>query len=324
MTTDTKTRIVAYLKSKKQAAPVDLMDYLGIGQRAVFKQLSQLRKKGVVDRLGKSPKVFYFLKEEKKLQEDVKIPARALKVINENYFLVSAGGEKFSGINGFRYWCGRHNLPIVKTANEYAKTYKKYAVYKKAGLINGMYKMKTTFNKVWADKLYYLDFYSIERFGKTKLGWMLLYAKQSQNRILMEDLGEVVKKKIRSVIEKLKIDAVGFVPPTVRREAQLMSELERILKLNLPKVKIVKAQTSLTVPQKTLNQLADRIENAQKTIVVSDNRRFKRVLLIDDAVGSGATINETARKMKERGIAKKIYGLAITGSFKGFEVISEV
>ncbi len=46
--------------------------------------------------------------------------------------------------------------------------------------------------------------------------------------------------------------------------------------------------------------------------------------LIDDAVGSGATLQETARKIKDRGIAKKVYGVALVGSIKGFEVISEV
>jgi len=48
-------------------------------------------------------------------------------------------------------------------------------------------------------------------------------------------------------------------------------------------------------------------------------------LLLNDAVGSGATLNETAAQMKLKGIVKgKIIGLAITGSFKGFDVISEV
>jgi len=50
---------------------------------------------------------------------------------------------------------------------------------------------------------------------------------------------------------------------------------------------------------------------------------FNKVLLIDDALGSGATINETACKLKNRHIAKMVYGYALTGSYKGFEVISE-
>ena len=47
--------------------------------------------------------------------------------------------------------------------------------------------------------------------------------------------------------------------------------------------------------------------------------------MVDDAVGSGATLNEIAKKIRDRKICKgKIIGLAITGSFKGFDVISEV
>jgi len=52
---------------------------------------------------------------------------------------------------------------------------------------------------------------------------------------------------------------------------------------------------------------------------------YKNILLIDDAVGSGSTLNETAGQIKRKGICKgQVIGLTITGSFKGFDVISEV
>jgi predicted amidophosphoribosyltransferase len=57
---------------------------------------------------------------------------------------------------------------------------------------------------------------------------------------------------------------------------------------------------------------------------VSDSIKYNKVLLIDDAVGSGATLNETAKKIKDLKIAREVIGLAITGSFKDFAVISEV
>ena len=58
---------------------------------------------------------------------------------------------------------------------------------------------------------------------------------------------------------------------------------------------------------------------------MDEEEKYGNILLIDDAVGSGATLNETARKIKSKGlISGKIIGLAITGSFKGFDVISEV
>lgn len=58
---------------------------------------------------------------------------------------------------------------------------------------------------------------------------------------------------------------------------------------------------------------------------MNDRGGYNNILLIDDAIGSGATLNETAAQIKNKGICKgKIIGLAITGSFKGFDVISEV
>lgn len=56
---------------------------------------------------------------------------------------------------------------------------------------------------------------------------------------------------------------------------------------------------------------------------ISDSRSFNNVLLIDDALGSGATLNEAARRIKDTQVGSKIYGFAITGSFKEFEVLSE-
>ena len=87
----------------------------------------------------------------------------------------------------------------------------------------------------------------------------------------------------------------------------------------------MKVKTPVIVPQKTLNKLEDRIINARETIVVDDTSKYTNILLIDDAVGSGATLNEVAKKIRQKGICSgKIIGLAITGSVKGFDVISEV
>ena len=59
-------------------------------------------------------------------------------------------------------------------------------------------------------------------------------------------------------------------------------------------------------------------------MLVTEKKSFNHVLLIDDAVGSGATLNEIAKQMKNKNIAKKITGLALVGSFKGFDIISEI
>ncbi|MGY8952424.1 MAG: hypothetical protein ACKVJP_03525 [Flavobacteriales bacterium] len=46
--------------------------------------------------------------------------------------------------------------------------------------------------------------------------------------------------------------------------------------------------------------------------------------MIDATVGSGATLNQIAKKIKNRHISKEVIGLAVVGSYKGFDVITDV
>jgi hypothetical protein len=245
--------------------------------------------------------------------------------IDERYVFITPSGDFVPGWKGFQLWCARTNQDPVKTAKEYVKTQKQYDKFRKGGVIDSTQKLKQSFEEMHLDKLLYLDFYSIERFGKTKLGQMLLYAKQSQDRTLIRMVVDKVRPLIEDIVKKNSIDGVAFIPPTVKREVQFMKELERQLHLPVRILKIGKVKTEVVVPQKTLTKLADRIENARGTIVVGDKGRYKNIMLIDDAVGSGATLNETAGQVRRLGLCSgKIIGVSITGSFKGFDIISEV
>lgn len=327
MKQETSKKIISYLKKNRQASGAELADFLDIGDRAVRKQLKNLLEKGILYKIGKPPKVFYLIKNEElsyEAESFLLLDKGKRKIVEENYLIITPSGERKEGTEGFAYWCNKNNIDVIKMAGEYVKTLEKYNSYKKNGIINGNDKFQNTFKEVFLDNAYYLDFYSIERFGKTKLGQLLLYGKQSGNKKIIKEIVEIVRPKIEKIIKKHKIDAVGFIPWTVKREVQIMRELEKGLGINLGKIKIEKIKTEIAVPQKTLNKLGDRIENAEKTIILTENIKYKNILLIDDAIGSGATINETAGQIKDKKIAKKVVGVAITGSFKGFDVISEV
>lgn len=45
---------------------------------------------------------------------------------------------------------------------------------------------------------------------------------------------------------------------------------------------------------------------------------------MDDAVVSGITLNHVAEKLKLKKVAKVVHGLAVVGSFKGFDVITDI
>jgi len=241
--------------------------------------------------------------------------------------LISETGLLLYGIDAFDYWCKQRKLPILKTLEEFKITKEKYLQYVNAvGLIDGLDKIKNTkgYDSIFLDELYYLDFYAIERFGKTRLGTLLHYAKQGQNKMLMKIMVDEIKSKVLDFIKDSGADAIAFVPPTIRREVQIMKFIENYLKIPLPIVKLNKISGIIPVPQKSLNKLEERIVNAENTFSVPEKNVYNHIILIDDAVGSGATLNIIAGKLKTKKVGKKITGLAIVGSFKGFDVITDV
>ena len=325
MKTDTAQKILDYISQNIQASPKDLYSSLDIGPRAVFKQLNVLYEKRLIQKIGQPPKVYYTLTDQKARAAAPALDQQTQGLINAHFYYVSPLGEEKKGLDGFEAWCHKQGLDTAKTAKEYVSTLAKYDQYKKNGLIDGMHKIRSTFGHVALDHLFYLDFYAIERFGKTRLGQMLLLAKSSQNKKQITVLIEAIAPAIKDVIGRYKIDAVGFIPPTVKREVQLINELKKRLYIEQRILSIVKTRTAVMIAQKTLNRLQDRVDNAKQTIIVEDKTPFNNVLLIDDAVGSGATLNETAAQIKRKKLCRgKIIGLAIVGSFKGFDVISEV
>ena len=326
MAEKTSEMILSYISRRGQASGKELVDHLEtITDRGVRKQLKSLLEKGKLRKIGTPPRVYYLLAENQEKLNVSSIAPPMQKFIDERSIYISPAGEFVGGWKGFQLWCKKTNQDPIKTAKEYLATQKRYDKFKRSGVIDGTHKLKLTFKEVFLDRLFYIDFYSIERFGKTKLGQMLLYAKQSQNRTQIRRVADEVGPTILALLEKYDIDGVVFIPPTVKREVQFMRELERHLHLPSRVLKVEKIKTEVVVPQKTLTKLADRIENARQTIIVRDKGNYRNILLIDDAVGSGATLNETAGQIRNLRLTNgKIIGVSITGSFKGFDVISEV
>jgi hypothetical protein len=308
----------------------EIANKLNVSKQMVHVAIKQLLDNNIIIKLGAPPKTIYRkLSETKKAKEipNLNLTEDELIYLTQNFLIVTDVGNLLDGIEAFSYWCQQRDLPIEKTAKEFIITkdkYKKY--YDKSGFIDGTDKLVNTkdYETIWLNKLYYLDFYAIERFGKTRLGTLLHYAKQGQNKYLMQIMMNEIEKQIKDFINNHKVDAVAFVPPTVRREVQIMKYIQQKLNLSLPHIEIQKISGIIPIPQKSLSKMNERIRNAENTFAVVDNRHFKHVLLIDDAVGSGSTLNQIAEKIKNKEVAKKVTGLAIVGSFKGFDVITDV
>ena len=61
MKTDTAERILDYITEHKEVTAKELRDFLGLGAPALFRQLKRLIERGSIEKIGKPPKVFYFI-----------------------------------------------------------------------------------------------------------------------------------------------------------------------------------------------------------------------------------------------------------------------
>jgi phosphoribosylpyrophosphate synthetase len=317
-------KLLEFILSQQEVKPKDVSEFLGISRQMTHRYLKSLLQKNRISKIGSAPNVFYKINERNQIENNT-LSENDRNFLEQNFIEITNAGKFLRGVFAFQYWCEKRNLPLDKTLEEYKLTLIKYDAYKANSVISGKVKLENTkgFEQIYLEDLFYLDFYAIERFGKTLLGKLIHFGKQSQSRRLLDEIVVITKPKVLSLIKSLKVDAIAYIPPTISRQVQIMTVLENGYAISLPKIKLVKVKGEIVVPQKALSKIKDRIENTQQSIMVADKRTFNSVLLIDDAVGSGATLNETAGKLLKKSLASRVFGLAITGSYKGFEVITE-
>lgn len=197
---------------------------------------------------------------------------------------------------------------------------------KKAELISAKGSILFCANEVYLDDILFSDFYTINDGDKTELGQLVYLGKTLQNKQAIVKVAKIVRSSIMDIIEKNGIIFVCFIPPTVERNVQFMEVFKKDLQLDLKEIKVLKVSGLTNVPQKTLRKPEDRIINAVNTIIVDPNQIIDgNVLIIDDVVESGTTLNETAHQILELAERKiQIVGYSVVGNLKWVDAMGEV
>ncbi|MBU1085215.1 MAG: hypothetical protein ABIJ43_02005 [Candidatus Beckwithbacteria bacterium] len=329
MKTDTSLKIVRIIEKQGRVRVHDLVRELSLSNVAVHKQLKVLVADGKLVKIGKPPLVYYAINKER---SEIEIIDKYQRFINKYYLRVTPQGEMLRGVEGFVDWVkdiGK-TKEIDRLARRYFEVRTKANKFIKNELIDFTKKIKQAVGARGIDKVYGVDFYSLPEFGKTRLGQLVFYAKQSQNKEIINKLAEETSQQIKRLIKKYKVEAVAYVPHSIPRKLQFLKEYRVGLKLNFPEIDLVKVyKGEVIVAQKSLAKLKDRIENARETIIIDERKQktkknYKTVLIIDDATGSGASMNEVAKKLKQKEMVEKVIGFSLIGSYKGFEVIREI
>lgn len=335
---NTKQKIFSFIREKERVTAKNIIDYFQLSPQIIHRYLKTLQEDGLVDKIGTPPKVIYklvygFERDQSKIKVSsvIRLPKNVRDTISENFITISPSGNINEGIWAFANWCidSKRNLDITKSALEYIRIFQEYEILKDK---NGFIKITSKINKKgntenYLDEIFSLDYYALPQFGKTRLAAQLFYAKQSSDKEYIDKILLEVTPKIQKLIEVTKVDAIGFIPPSIPRKVQFMKELQKRIITNLPIIrieKLPKVHGKLIVQQKSLKSTNERIENARETIFINSNQRYSKILLIDDFIASGSTLNEVSKKLKDSKQASNIIGFGIASSIKGFEVINEV
>lgn len=144
--------------------------------------------------------------------------------------------------------------------------------------------------------------------------------KYNGKNYLYKSFGEIMVNTINLLELDNNIDLIAYIPTHRRKEAlrgynqaellaKYISEKTNIplLKGNLVKIRWTKEQSHSTK--------IDRITNLKDSFHVKNPNtiEMKRILLVDDLITTGGTMEECSRVLKKHG-AKEIIGLALTSS----------
>ena len=315
-----------------------IAESIGKSNVIVHKYLKELVEQGRLEKIGTGPMTKYLLttsiepkKQEKKVTEDLweNLSYTERKLLDEIFLKFTPEWNILKWYNGFRQWCLERGLNIEEKVVSYISIYKHIEHLQNAcWLIEAKQSFGNDFEAVFLDSAYYADQYKWMDFGRWKLAEMTFYAKQSQNKSLITESVDEIIHKIECHIQRGRYSAIAIVPWSIDRKNQLLKILKNRLKsLNLPFVNIIKYYPNgIAIPQKTLKTREQRIQNARNTIFVDDKniKQYEKVFLIDDFVGSWATLNETARKLKQSWV-KQVDGFAFVGNLNlSYEVINEI
>ena len=248
MKNDSREKIYNFIIQNKPVQAKDIIEHFWLWKAMIHRHLAKLIEENVIYKTWIPPKVYYFQWDNNTI--NFEIPEKDKQLLQENYIYLQANWMLHYWYNWFAFWCIDKGLDINKEYICYKKTLKKYAKYKKNWIINWLEKLKQSFDEVYLNWIFYLDFYSIEKYWKTKLWNFILYWKQQWDKEFINYIINFVKPKIIKFINEKNIDSISFIPPSVVRNIQFMTELEKWLDINLKKLKLLKIFRDKIIPQK--------------------------------------------------------------------------
>ncbi len=271
-----------------------------------------------------SPKVYYQINSKKDFKYTIELKKADLVFFEKKYLYINPQGQLLIGLKGFKAWAQttKQSHLLASLSSEYLETRRRFDKFfdSRLLLIEATEKFSTTFPNNHLDNVYYSDFYSLPKFGKTHFGNLVLYAKQAQSIKLIKEIASSCAGPLNNLIKDKKIDSVVWTPHSLPRKIQFLTQLRKNLTLNVPIIQFDKAYMGeIPIAQKSLSKLEERIENAESTIFAVEKKlSYKRILVIDDDCRFRGYLASYCREIKKTKSQGSCYWLRSRWHLEGF------
>ena len=254
-------------------------------------------------------------------------PYEEAKLLDEKFFKYDSDGRILKWVEGFLLRCKKRDLNPKDEISAFDAINQQINNHRtQCGLLNATNQFKIKHQYSALDELFYADAYTRAEFGRGALSEQMFFAKQHQDKQQLKNLISLFYRNLECLLTTFDINAIALTPPSISRKVQILDLVDQLLDPSIPRIPLVKYSPSkILIPQKSLKRPEERIQNAKNTIFIrEEDIDYNTVLLVDDFVGSGATLNETAIKLKTAWV-KKIIGFAFFGNLDlKYEVINEM
>lgn len=241
----------------------------------------------------------------------------------------------FTGFEGFLLFCAENKLEnrIIEKLQEYLDIIGSIEyLRKKNGFFDG--KQAAIYNlekymKIGFDHFYFCMPSVIKNgYGSTRPAFELRYGKKNSNDFLMSESIKHHIDTIRNFVNKNRVDACIFTPPTVSRILQFREVIKKHLDLKIREIKAEKTPPfgKILEEQKDIKEKKRRVLNATQSLqmdIPKEIHQYKHIVIFDDSFTTGATPNAIAMRLRENNYMGIITIITICGSFDYELAISE-
>jgi predicted amidophosphoribosyltransferase len=148
---------------------------------------------------------------------------------------------------------------------------------------------------------------------RSPLGELLYRLKYRGDKSTLPSIIEVVVAFVKNWA--IKPDVIMPMPPSKLQRpfqpvVEIASGLSKALQIPLDATSLKKTKT--TPQMKDIGDYSERVAALESVFNVGGDLNGKQILLIDDLLQSGATLNVAAQTLKRQGQVKAVYAIALT------------